>query len=124
MLLGDLSAHLARELPWTGLRCLGEGHDPVGVAQVVRHLGLPEQQVALHRGVARFLCPGPSSHDAIRGEGTFDTALATTAELTKRGFDTRIICTVKPALEIQRQARGMTKEDEKTMMETGAGSKT
>jgi radical SAM protein with 4Fe4S-binding SPASM domain len=37
------------------------------------------------------------SHDAIRGEGTFDAALATTAELTQRGFDTRIICTVNQA---------------------------
>ncbi len=38
-----------------------------------------------------------SSHDAIRGAGTFDTALATAAELTRRGFDTRIICTVNQA---------------------------
>lgn len=36
----------------------------------------------------------PASHDPIRGTGTFDAALATTSELTKRGFDTRIICTV------------------------------
>ena len=34
---------------------------------------------------------------AIRGAGTFDTALATTAELAERGFDTRIICTVNQA---------------------------
>ncbi len=47
-------------------------------------------QVSLDGGSA-------SSHDAIRGAGTFDTALATTAELTKRGFDTRIICTVNQA---------------------------
>lgn len=39
----------------------------------------------------------PASHDAIRGAGTFDTALGTAAELTKRGFDTRIICTVNQA---------------------------
>jgi len=39
----------------------------------------------------------PSSHDAIRGAGTFNSALTTTAELTKRGFDTRIICTVNQA---------------------------
>jgi len=39
----------------------------------------------------------PGSHDAIRGAGTFDQALATTAELTARGFDTRIICTVNQA---------------------------
>ncbi len=39
----------------------------------------------------------PESHDAIRGAGTFDQALATTAELTTRGFDTRIICTVNQA---------------------------
>jgi len=38
-----------------------------------------------------------ASHDVIRGTGTFDTALATTAELTKRGFDARIICTVNQA---------------------------
>jgi radical SAM protein with 4Fe4S-binding SPASM domain len=31
---------------------------------------------------------------AIRGAGTFETALATTAELAGGGFDTRIICTV------------------------------
>lgn len=39
----------------------------------------------------------PITHDAIRGTGTFSEALATTAELTKRGFDTRIICTVNQA---------------------------
>src|SRR5258708_5717358 len=39
----------------------------------------------------------PSSHDAIRGASTFDAALMTTAELTGRGFDTRIICTVNQA---------------------------
>jgi MoaA/NifB/PqqE/SkfB family radical SAM enzyme len=38
-----------------------------------------------------------SSHDVIRGRKTFDTALATTAELAQRGFDTRIICTVNQA---------------------------
>jgi radical SAM protein with 4Fe4S-binding SPASM domain len=37
------------------------------------------------------------SHDAIRGAGSFDTALATTRELARRGFDTRIICTVNSA---------------------------
>ena len=47
-------------------------------------------QVSLDGGSA-------SSHDRIRGNGTFDTALATTAELTRRGFDTRIICTVNQA---------------------------
>ncbi|WP_433194337.1 radical SAM protein [Nocardia sp. CA-107356] len=40
-----------------------------------------------------------NSHDAIRGTGTFDIALETTAELTGRGFDTRIICTVNKANE-------------------------
>ena len=39
----------------------------------------------------------PRSHDAIRGSGTFDQALDTTAELTTRAFDTRIICTVNQA---------------------------
>jgi radical SAM protein with 4Fe4S-binding SPASM domain len=39
----------------------------------------------------------PASHDAIRGTGTFDAALAATAELAERGFDTRIICTVNKA---------------------------
>jgi radical SAM protein with 4Fe4S-binding SPASM domain len=39
----------------------------------------------------------PASHDIIRGAHTFDTALTTTAELVKRGFDTRIICTVNQA---------------------------
>lgn len=38
-----------------------------------------------------------ASHDRIRGSGTFDAALNTTAELTARGFDTRIICTVNQA---------------------------
>lgn len=47
-------------------------------------------QVSLDGGTAR-------SHDAIRGAGTFDTALATTWELARRGFDTRIICTVSKA---------------------------
>jgi radical SAM protein with 4Fe4S-binding SPASM domain len=35
-----------------------------------------------------------ASHDQVRGPGTFEEALATTAELCRRGFDTRIICTV------------------------------
>lgn len=39
----------------------------------------------------------PETHDHIRGAGTFDTAIATTAELAVRGFDTRIICTVNRA---------------------------
>jgi radical SAM protein with 4Fe4S-binding SPASM domain len=47
-------------------------------------------QVSLDGGSAQ-------SHDAIRGEGTFEQALATTVELTQRGFDTRIICTVNQA---------------------------
>jgi|HubBroStandDraft_1064217.scaffolds.fasta_scaffold55540_2 radical SAM protein with 4Fe4S-binding SPASM domain len=47
-------------------------------------------QVSLDGGSA-------ATHDAIRGSGTFDAALATTAELTERGFDTRIICTVNHA---------------------------
>jgi len=47
-------------------------------------------QVSLDGGSA-------DSHDAIRGAGTFDAAMATTAELTGRGFDTRIICTVNQA---------------------------
>jgi radical SAM protein with 4Fe4S-binding SPASM domain len=38
-----------------------------------------------------------ASHDRVRGAGTFDTALATTAELAGRGFDVRIICTVNRA---------------------------
>jgi len=47
-------------------------------------------QVSLDGGSAR-------SHDAIRGTGTFDAAVATTTELARRGFDTRIICTVSQA---------------------------
>lgn len=39
----------------------------------------------------------PATHDQFRGEGTFAQALATTSELTTRGFDTRIICTVNQA---------------------------
>ena len=38
-----------------------------------------------------------SSHDRVRGKGTFDQALSTVASLCKRGFDTRIICTVNRA---------------------------
>lgn len=38
-----------------------------------------------------------SSHDAIRGQGTFDRAMSTMRTLTGRGFDTRIICTVNGA---------------------------
>ena len=44
-------------------------------------------QISLDGGTA-------DSHDQVRGAGTFDTALATVAELVGRGFDTRIICTV------------------------------
>jgi radical SAM protein with 4Fe4S-binding SPASM domain len=47
-------------------------------------------QVSLDGGSA-------DTHDAVRGAGTFDTALETAAELTGRGFDTRIICTVNQA---------------------------
>lgn len=35
-----------------------------------------------------------TSHDQIRGPGTFDEALRNVAALAKRGFDVRIICTV------------------------------
>lgn len=35
-----------------------------------------------------------SSHDQVRGAGTFETTLRNVAELVERGFDTRIICTV------------------------------
>ena len=35
-----------------------------------------------------------TSHDQIRGDGTFDQTLRNVAELVERGFDTRIICTV------------------------------
>jgi len=34
------------------------------------------------------------THDAIRGQGTFAITLNTTQTLAKRGFDTRVICTV------------------------------
>jgi len=44
-------------------------------------------QVSLDGGSAK-------SHDTIRGEGTFAEAFRTTTDLCKRGFDTRIICTV------------------------------
>jgi radical SAM protein with 4Fe4S-binding SPASM domain len=49
-------------------------------------------QVSLDGGSAE-------THDAIRGNGTFEQALMTTRELTRRGFDTRIICTVNKANE-------------------------
>ena len=39
----------------------------------------------------------PGTNDLIRGTGTFSQALSTIAELTRRGFDTRIICTVNQA---------------------------
>jgi radical SAM protein with 4Fe4S-binding SPASM domain len=35
-----------------------------------------------------------ASHDQVRGQGTFDEAVQTIDELCRRGFDTRIICTV------------------------------
>lgn len=38
-----------------------------------------------------------ASHDQVRGQGSFDTALATIAELCERGFDIRIICIVNKA---------------------------
>lgn len=38
-----------------------------------------------------------STHDAVRGKGTFDEAIANIKELCARGFDTRIICTVNKA---------------------------
>jgi radical SAM protein with 4Fe4S-binding SPASM domain len=41
----------------------------------------------------------PETHDAIRGDGTFEQTRITTKELTGRGFDTRIICTVNKANE-------------------------
>jgi radical SAM protein with 4Fe4S-binding SPASM domain len=47
-------------------------------------------QVSLDGGSAR-------THEAIRGHGTFDVSLETTAQLCKAGFDTRIICTVNRA---------------------------
>ncbi|GAA3772223.1 mycofactocin radical SAM maturase [Plantactinospora mayteni] len=37
------------------------------------------------------------THDQVRGAGTFEQALGTVAELCRRGFDTRIICTVNKA---------------------------
>ncbi|MCP2318262.1 radical SAM additional 4Fe4S-binding SPASM domain-containing protein [Nocardia amikacinitolerans] len=49
-------------------------------------------QVSLDGGSAE-------THDAVRGQGTFDIAMETTAELCDRGFDTRIICTVNKANE-------------------------
>jgi radical SAM protein with 4Fe4S-binding SPASM domain len=49
-------------------------------------------QVSLDGGSA-------ATHDAVRGAGTFDIAMETTAELCDRGFDTRIICTVNKANE-------------------------
>jgi radical SAM protein with 4Fe4S-binding SPASM domain len=47
-------------------------------------------QVSLDGGSAR-------THEAIRGTGTFDAARTTARELARRGFDTRIICTVNRA---------------------------
>jgi radical SAM protein with 4Fe4S-binding SPASM domain len=41
----------------------------------------------------------PETHDAVRGQGTFEIAMETSAELCDRGFDTRIICTVNKANE-------------------------
>ncbi|MCX0272767.1 radical SAM protein [Nocardia zapadnayensis] len=49
-------------------------------------------QVSLDGGSA-------TTHDAVRGKGTFEIAMETTAELCDRGFDTRIICTVNKANE-------------------------
>jgi len=39
----------------------------------------------------------PTTHDAVRGQGTFAATMTTISELTDRGFDTRIICTVNRA---------------------------
>jgi radical SAM protein with 4Fe4S-binding SPASM domain len=36
----------------------------------------------------------PATHDRVRGAGTFGAAWSTTQELSSRGFDTRVICTV------------------------------
>jgi radical SAM protein with 4Fe4S-binding SPASM domain len=47
-------------------------------------------QISLDGGTA-------ASHDLVRGAGTFDEALDTVAQLCRRGFDTRIICTVNKA---------------------------
>lgn len=47
-------------------------------------------QISLDGGSAK-------SHDAVRGKDTFDTALETVSQLTRRGFDTRLICTVNRA---------------------------
>lgn len=44
-------------------------------------------QISLDGGCA-------TSHDQVRGDGTFDRALGNVTELVERGFDTRIICTV------------------------------
>jgi radical SAM protein with 4Fe4S-binding SPASM domain len=41
----------------------------------------------------------PTTHDRVRGQGTFETTLKNVAELCERGFDTRIICTVSKANE-------------------------
>jgi MoaA/NifB/PqqE/SkfB family radical SAM enzyme len=49
-------------------------------------------QVSLDGGSA-------ATNDAIRGPGTFDTALQTCSEIAERGFDVRIICTVNKANE-------------------------
>ncbi|GAA2018798.1 mycofactocin radical SAM maturase [Catenulispora yoronensis] len=49
-------------------------------------------QVSLDGGSA-------GTNDAIRGPGTFDTALETCAQIAERGFDVRIICTVNKANE-------------------------
>jgi len=57
MLLRDLDADDPGVSPWSLVRGFREGHDPLRVSGVVRHLGLLEQDVTLHRHIAGLLRP-------------------------------------------------------------------
>lgn len=75
----------------------------VGYEKVILNTnGLPHSRRALGKlapadfAYIQVSLDGASSqtHDLIRGNGTFNSAWRTTEELCKRGFDTRVICTV------------------------------
>jgi len=87
------AVHVGRQLGYEQVITTTNGLEP---AQRKFRLMQPQDldyiQVSLDGG-------SPDTHDLIRGSGTFEIALTTTAELATRGFDTRVICTVSKANE-------------------------
>jgi len=61
LLLRDFGLNPDRQLVGTKLGGLRQGEDPDGVARVISHLRLAQQDVALHGGVVCFLGPLGSS---------------------------------------------------------------